>query len=966
MHIEVRYMVIVIIAAMMIYVALWRIYVLQPSFSFKEYSKKLSFKKTPKNLNSTLGFDHIYVINSLSQINRREKMQDVARKLDLEFDFFLALTPENSKPTLDKFNPKSKLNPSHKAFYINHYKVYESIVNHGYDNALILEDDIDFEFNITSIMHNVRRILPSNWDLLYLSFCNGWEGVFSDPLPNNGPSYYKLFKSKKPYCAHAYAVSSSGVVKLLRRLIPTTLPIDFELINMIQSEQISSYTIVPPPIVQLRAPSNGNYGLYHLKNSTVNLLTEKSRPFSSTLGFSHIYVANGSNRQERRKKLKAMANKLDLELEFFSPDAPHKLPKKFNLGDGLGPIQKAYYISHDKIYRSIAHHGYDSALILEDDVDLELNIKSIMTDTHRILPADWEILYLGHCSDLEGRSGHSLSSSSSYKLFKSKKPYCTHAYAISYVGALKILQELAKQTNLPIDIELVHMVEQGALTSYTLIPPVASQWHVSSDNYPGKKNFDFFQLKDSTLQSLGFDLRKSNSTLGFSHIYVINLLSRPDRREKLEIVANKFNLSLEFFPAVSKYDTEILNEFNFDADMIPTHKACYASHYKTYQSIIQHGYDSALILEDDVDFELNIASIVTDAHRILPSNWEMFYLGFCSNFEGNEVKPLPDEDNIASDYQIFKSVSPYCTHAYAVSHAGALKLIKNLAKPSGAPIDLELISLIGRGAINSYTIVPPVILQWRSFSNPSDISPGAENFDFYFLKNSAMHFLGVIKETNSTLGFNHIYVINHSDQTERLDTIATRLLLDIEFFDSQSDETFEEFNAMQQSQYANWISHYEVYQSIIDNEYSSALILEDNIDIEVNIASIMSDVHRILPADWEILYLGHCNNLEGKSNERLIDNNNDELTTYKLFKSERPRCTHAYAVSNAGALRLLEKLGNPTLLPIGLELSNMIQLGEIISYSLIPPTIVRLRSDGQTFDFYTLKNSTAEFLKIGM
>src|SRR5581483_6689738 len=73
------------------------------------------------------------------------------------------------------------------------------------------------------------------------------------------------------------------------------------------------------------------------------------------------------------------------------------------------------------------------------------------------------------------------------------------------------------------------------------------------------------------------------------------------------------------------------------------------------------------------------------------------------------------------------------------------------------------------------------------------------------------------------------------------------------------------------NEFVNWINHYKVYQSIIDNDYGSALILEDNIDIEVEISSIMSDVQKILPSDWEILYLGHCGNTEGTFDEPLMN-----------------------------------------------------------------------------------------------
>ncbi|CAG8607256.1 23090_t:CDS:1, partial [Racocetra persica] len=69
----------------------------------------------------------------------------------------------------------------------------------------------------------------------------------------------------------------------------------------------------------------------------------------------------------------------------------------------------------------------------------------------------------------------------------------------------------------------------------------------------------------------------------------------------------------------------------------------------------------------------------------------------------------------------------------------------------------------------------------------------------------------------------------------------------------------------------------------------------------------MADIHRMLPTNWEILYLGHCSNWEGKSGEPLPDYNHGQ-SIYKLFISNRPYCTYAYAVSHHGALKLLKKL----------------------------------------------------------
>ncbi|CAG8808799.1 22531_t:CDS:1, partial [Gigaspora rosea] len=85
--------------------------------------------------------------------------------------------------------------------------------------------------------------------------------------------------------------------------------------------------------------------------------------------------------------------------------------------------------------------------------------------------------------------------------------------------------------------------------------------------------------------------KNSNSKfLGFDHIYVINISSLPGAYEKLKAVENKLNLELEFYPAVSQFDNEILNEFNQNS-LQSSQKAYYISHYKVYQLIAQHKFE---------------------------------------------------------------------------------------------------------------------------------------------------------------------------------------------------------------------------------------------------------------------------------------------------------------------------------------------------------------------------------------
>ncbi|RHZ35632.1 glycosyltransferase family 25 protein [endosymbiont GvMRE of Glomus versiforme] len=225
----------------------------------------------------------------------------------------------------------------------------------------------------------------------------------------------------------------------------------------------------------------------------------------------------------------------------------------------------------------------------------------------------------------------------------------------------------------------------------------------------------------------------SKNTLDFDHIYVINLPSRKDRREMMESLSKYLKLDFDFVDAVPKEDFETLNEYL--SDLEPQYKACYISHYRLYGDILKRGYRSSLILEDDVDIELNITDIMNTYIPYLPKDWELFYIGQCGQKE--HKNPL---NNQTSPFKVYKSESPFCTHAYAVSFLGAQNLL-NLLINIKSPIDLELVHYIKKGKISSFTLEPSAIVQWKSKDNPSDISP-EQNQWTYPLKNSTLHFLG--------------------------------------------------------------------------------------------------------------------------------------------------------------------------------------------------------------------------------
>ncbi|CAG8502212.1 15038_t:CDS:2, partial [Cetraspora pellucida] len=213
-----------------------------------------------------------------------------------------------------------------------------------------------------------------------------------------------------------------------------------------------------------------------------------------------------------------------------------------------------------------------------------------------------------------------------------------------------------------------------------------------------------------------------NNTLGFEHIFVINLSYRIDRREMMQELANFLGLDFDFFPAVSRYDKQLLNKYNLDG-ISSAQKSCFLSHYFLYKEVIKDGYKNALIMEDDVDIEYEISRIVSDLSRALPDDWDIFYIAHY-NYEEGEVLAESGE------FRLIKSTNPINTHGYAISDRGARKLLKDLDVHRPAQqIDIELTNRVHYGFLKSYSIDRTTMIQWKTNDNPSDIPESAPPFE---------------------------------------------------------------------------------------------------------------------------------------------------------------------------------------------------------------------------------------------
>ncbi|CAI2176292.1 13820_t:CDS:1 [Funneliformis geosporum] len=249
--------------------------------------------------------------------------------------------------------------------------------------------------------------------------------------------------------------------------------------------------------------------------------------------------------------------------------------------------------------------------------------------------------------------------------------------------------------------------------------------------YPLQGNHNI-EIKPQSCQKID---EKLNKTLFFDKIYVIHLEYRVDRKERMTKLFKQHNLDYSFFPAIDANSSEV--ETYYQQNNGTLHKAaiaCWLSHLKVYQTIVDNRFQNAIIFEDDVDMEMDIAEQLRDITQFLPRYWEMLYVGHCS------IENLREPYNHPN---LYISTRPSCTHAYAVSFIGAWLLLHELAHIV-FPIDVELVQLIEPGKIKSFSIEPPLASQWRD-GIPSDVSEYDPLYIPYYLKNSTLRYLNIIE-----------------------------------------------------------------------------------------------------------------------------------------------------------------------------------------------------------------------------
>ena len=203
--------------------------------------------------------------------------------------------------------------------------------------------------------------------------------------------------------------------------------------------------------------------------------------------------------------------------------------------------------------------------------------------------------------------------------------------------------------------------------------------------------------------------------------FVINLERRPERLSSCDKQLNALNKPYLRFNAIDgimlkrhieeniqfPYELNPKTALNFEECYKYCNQGnkwgefgCWQSHLQLY-FLISEGLDNQeegpfLILEDDVLLEKDVFNFLEAAIPTLPSNWDVFYLGYSALIGGHRYSE-----------KVYKPNECYSMHAYVLRNRSAAKKLaefSNSALP--APSDHILSNASKLGLINIYAVYP--------------------------------------------------------------------------------------------------------------------------------------------------------------------------------------------------------------------------------------------------------------------
>jgi GR25 family glycosyltransferase involved in LPS biosynthesis len=201
----------------------------------------------------------------------------------------------------------------------------------------------------------------------------------------------------------------------------------------------------------------------------------------------------------------------------------------------------------------------------------------------------------------------------------------------------------------------------------------------------------------------------------FDRIFCINLDSRPDRWKDVQEEFHKIEIDVERIVGINGSKMNL----DFPPEIKEGAVGCALSQLFALKLAKQYELDTFLLLEDDIEFDLNINEKFKNIYlNQVPNDWDMLYLGG-QHYHGMNLQQVTEN--------VFKCEYTLCAHSVAFKYTVFDRFIDKLIDIT-KPCDVHYAE--SHKEINAYVIVPHLTWQKNSYSDIEKF-----NVDYTFLKN---------------------------------------------------------------------------------------------------------------------------------------------------------------------------------------------------------------------------------------
>ncbi|KAK9233855.1 hypothetical protein V1525DRAFT_415029 [Lipomyces kononenkoae] len=252
-----------------------------------------------------------------------------------------------------------------------------------------------------------------------------------------------------------------------------------------------------------------------------------------------------------------------------------------------------------------------------------------------------------------------------------------------------------------------------------------------------------------------------NETLGFGGIAYLSMPYRTDRQDAMELLASVYGLNFTYIPGVDGSSIVEKSKPLHSYWLRPPELGCWRAHVNAWRYLLESDFETLLVLEDDVDFDVHIHDIFETLSKQMQHNriritpptehertaapygldWDVLFVGQCSDHSNDDrldlvhiyadphvpsrqdtffhfigqMESLGIKDrNFGMMRAIAPSWNPVCTMGYAITRRGAERLILDISyRGITGPVDIDIIRKLQQGIIRGYTITPPLLSAWR-------------------------------------------------------------------------------------------------------------------------------------------------------------------------------------------------------------------------------------------------------------